>query len=80
MLAHDAKALGEVPANLAFDTEIAAFLLDPARRGFPLDELAEERGIAVDSDDLQAQRAGAGRTSSPPASASRSPSAASAAC
>ena len=58
MLAHDAKALGEVPANLAFDTEIAAFLLDPARRGFPLDELAEERGIAVVSDDLQAQRAG----------------------
>ena len=44
VLAHDAKALGEVPANLAFDTEIAAFLLDPARRGFPLDELAEERG------------------------------------
>ena len=34
------------------------FLLDPARRGFPLDELAEERGIAVVSDDLQAQRAG----------------------
>ncbi|HEX5783047.1 MAG TPA: DNA polymerase I [Solirubrobacteraceae bacterium] len=58
VLAHQAKALGEVPANLAFDTEIAAFLLDPARRGFPLDELAEERGIAVVSDDLQAQRAG----------------------
>src|SRR5215210_3030212 len=58
VLAHEAKALGEVPANLAFDTEIAAFLLDPARRGFPLDELAEERGIAVLSDDLQAQRAG----------------------
>ena len=58
VLAHEAKALGEVPANLAFDTEIAGFLLDPARRGFPLDELAEERGIAVVSDDLQAQRAG----------------------
>ena len=58
VLAHDAKALGEVPANLAFDTEIAAFLLDPARRGFPLDELSEERGIAVVSEDLQAQRAG----------------------
>jgi DNA polymerase-1 len=58
VLAHEAKALGEVPANLAFDTEIAAFLLDPARRGFPLDELAEERGIAVVSGDVQAQRAG----------------------
>ncbi len=58
VLAHEAKALGEVPANLAFDTEIAAFLLDPARRGFPLDELAEERGIAVESADPQARRAG----------------------
>ena len=48
VIAHDAKALGEVPANLAFDTEVAAYLLDPARRGYPLDELAEERGMAVD--------------------------------
>ncbi len=80
MVAHDAKALGEVPANLAFDTEIAAFLLDPARRGFPLDELAEERGIAVDSDDLQAQRAGlVARARRPPARADRT-SAGSAAC
>ena len=39
VVAHDAKALGDVPANLVFDTEIAAYLLDPARRGFPLDEL-----------------------------------------
>jgi DNA polymerase I len=58
VIAHDAKALGEVPANLAFDTEVAGFLLDPARRGYPLDELSEERGIAVVSDDLQARRAG----------------------
>src|SRR5215207_3626743 len=56
--AHDAKSLGEVPANLSFDTEIAAFLLDPARRGFPLDELAEERGLAAEADDVQVQRAG----------------------
>src|SRR5215207_9270379 len=56
--AHDAKSLGEVPANLAFDTELAAFLLDPARRGFPLDELAEERGLAAEADDVQVQRAG----------------------
>jgi DNA polymerase-1 len=57
VIAHDAKALGEVPARLAFDTEVAAYLLDPARRGYPLDELAEERGIAAQADDLQAQRA-----------------------
>jgi DNA polymerase-1 len=57
VLAHDAKALGEVPANLVFDTQIAAYLLDPARRGFPLDELAEERGLAARSTDVQAQRA-----------------------
>ena len=57
VIAHDAKALGDVPANLAFDTEVAAYLLDPARRGYPLDELAEERGLAATADDLQAQRA-----------------------
>jgi DNA polymerase-1 len=51
VIAHDAKALGEVPADLAFDTEVAAYLLDPARRGYPLDEIAEERGIAVETDD-----------------------------
>ncbi|HEU4703850.1 MAG TPA: DNA polymerase I [Conexibacter sp.] len=47
-LAHDAKALGTVPARLAFDTLIAAYLLDPARRAYALDELCEERGIGVD--------------------------------
>jgi DNA polymerase-1 len=57
VVAHDAKALGEVPANLVFDTELAAFLLDPARRGFPLDELCEERGLAVTADDENAARA-----------------------
>ena len=79
MIAHDAKALGEVPANLAFDTEVAAYLLDPARRGYPLDELAEERGMGVEADDPQAARAVLA-TSSPAASASRSASAASRAC
>ena len=44
VIAHDAKALGEVPHNLVFDTAVAGYLLDPARRGYPLDELAEERG------------------------------------
>src|SRR4051794_22950454 len=50
-IAHDAKALTEVPQNLVFDTAVAGYLLDPARRGYPLDELAEERGIAADAGD-----------------------------
>ncbi|HEX4804693.1 MAG TPA: DNA polymerase, partial [Conexibacter sp.] len=49
VLAHDAKALGTVPARLAHDTLIAAYLLDPARRAYALDELCEERGIGVDA-------------------------------
>ncbi len=48
VVAHDAKALGTVPANLAHDTMLAAFLLDPARRGFPFAELCEERGLITD--------------------------------
>jgi DNA polymerase I len=57
VVAHNAKALGQVPRNLVFDTELAAYLLDPARRGFPLDELCEERGLAVTADDQNAARA-----------------------
>jgi DNA polymerase-1 len=57
VIAHDAKSLGEVPANLTWDTEVAAYLLDPARRGYPLDELCEERGMAVDASDPEAVRA-----------------------
>jgi DNA polymerase-1 len=45
IVAHDAKALGVVPATLSFDTMLAAYLLDPARRGYPLGELCEDRGI-----------------------------------
>jgi DNA polymerase-1 len=51
VIAHDAKALTEVPPNLVFDTAVAGYLLDPARRGYPLDELTEERGIAADAGD-----------------------------
>ena len=51
MIAHDAKQLGDVPPNLVFDTAVAGYLLDPARRGYPLDELAEERGIGADAGD-----------------------------
>ena len=48
-LAHDAKSLGEVPPVLAHDTEIGAYLLEPARRAYPFRELCEERGLAADS-------------------------------
>jgi DNA polymerase-1 len=51
VIAHDAKQLGDVPKNLVFDTAVAGYLLDPARRGYPLDELAEERGIGADAGD-----------------------------
>jgi len=50
-LAHDAKALRAVPAVLAHDTVIAAYLLDPARRAYDLRELCEERGLGVAVDD-----------------------------
>jgi len=46
-IAHDAKSLGEVPATLAHDTEVAAYLLEPARRAYPFRELCEERGLAA---------------------------------
>jgi DNA polymerase I len=50
-VAHDAKSLGAVPENLAHDTEIGAYLLEPARRGYPFRELVEERGLAAEVDD-----------------------------
>jgi DNA polymerase-1 len=48
VVAHDAKSLGEVPAVLAHDTEVAAYLLEPARRAYPFRELCEERGFGTD--------------------------------
>jgi DNA polymerase I len=50
-IAHDAKSLGQVPQTLAHDTEVAAYLLEPARRAYPFRELCEERGLAADIDD-----------------------------
>jgi DNA polymerase-1 len=50
-IAHDAKSLGHVPPQLAHDTEVAAYLLEPARRAYPLRELCEERGLAADVED-----------------------------
>ncbi|MFL5843730.1 MAG: DNA polymerase I [Solirubrobacteraceae bacterium] len=55
--AHDAKSLGAVPANLAHDTLIGAFILEPARRGFPFRELVEERGFAADTGNPAADEA-----------------------
>ncbi len=55
VVAHDAKALGAVPPGLVHDTLLGAYLLEPARRGFPLREITEERGLATDV----APRAGA---------------------
>ena len=47
-IAHNAKSLGLVPWNLVHDTEVAAYLLEPARRAYPFRELCEERGLATD--------------------------------
>jgi DNA polymerase I len=48
VVAHDAKELRVVPAGLTHDTVLAAYLLEPARRGFPFREICEERGLASD--------------------------------
>jgi DNA polymerase-1 len=48
---HDAKALPAAVADAGFsvgdDTMVAAYLLEPRRRGYPLDELAREAGVDV---------------------------------
>ena len=48
VVAHNAKALGRVPANLVHAPAVAAYLLEPARRAYPFRELCEERGLATD--------------------------------
>ncbi len=52
VVAHDWKtiAVADDPADpppLEHDTMVAAYLIDPARRGYPLDELATETGIGA---------------------------------
>ncbi|HUR83992.1 MAG TPA: DNA polymerase I [Solirubrobacteraceae bacterium] len=47
VVAYDAKAFGTVPPNLVHDALLGAYLLEPARRGYPLRELLEERGLAA---------------------------------
>jgi DNA polymerase-1 len=51
VIAHDAKSLGVVPENLVHDTEVAAYLLEPAARAYPFRELCEDRGLAAQIDD-----------------------------
>jgi DNA polymerase-1 len=57
VVAHDAKALGLVPPGLVHDTLLGAYLLEPARRGYPFDELCEERGLVTDVEDPVAAQA-----------------------
>ncbi len=57
VVVHDAKALGLVPAGLVHDTMLGAYLLEPARRGYPFAELCEERGLAADVEDPAAGEA-----------------------
>jgi DNA polymerase-1 len=57
VVVHDAKALGTVPMEIAHDTLLAAYLLEPSRRSFVLDELCEEAGIAISLDDDIAREA-----------------------
>jgi DNA polymerase-1 len=59
VVVHDAKALGAVPRALAHDTMVAAYLLDPARRGYPFDELCDDRGLGADLEDGNAAAADA---------------------
>jgi DNA polymerase I len=51
VVVHDAKALRAVPDLLVHDTLLGAYLLEPARRGYPFVELCEERGLLCDADD-----------------------------
>jgi DNA polymerase-1 len=64
VVAHDWKtiAMADDPCAappLSHDTMVAAYLIDPARRGYPLDELAAEAGLgtSVEGGDGVAERA-----------------------
>jgi DNA polymerase-1 len=57
---HDLKeALRAMPDDAfvaAHDTEVAGYLLEPRRRGYPLDEIAAEAGIGVEASGEGAER------------------------
>ena len=66
IVAHDWKtiAMADEPSaapRLEHDTVVAAYLIDPARRGYPLDELATEAGIGVDVEGADGKRTAAER-------------------
>jgi DNA polymerase I len=55
LVAHDWKTLAAAEPDcptppLAHDTMVAAYLIDPARRGYPLEELAVDEAIGADVD------------------------------
>ena len=75
VVAHDAKSLGDVPPNLAHDTLLGAYLLEPARRGFPFRELCEERGFGAERVGPAPPPTPCSSRRSPPGSASSSPTA-----
>ena len=52
VVAHDWKSIAAAEdrcdaPQLEHDTEVAAYLIDPARRSYPLDELVEETGLGA---------------------------------
>jgi DNA polymerase-1 len=61
IIGHDVKAWGTVPPRLAHDTLLAAYLLEPARRGFPFAEVCEERGFKCDAPEPLAADAALGQ-------------------
>jgi DNA polymerase-1 len=61
VVAYDAKAWGTVPANLTHDVLLAAYLLEPARRGFPFAEICEERGLKIEANEPLAAAAALGQ-------------------
>lgn len=56
---HDAKAVVRATGEAlepVHDTMIAAYLLEPRRRGYPLDELAADAGLGAEGDERSAVR------------------------
>lgn len=56
---HDAKAVVRATGEAlepVHDTMIAAYLLEPRRRGYPLDELAADAGLGAEGDERAAVR------------------------
>jgi DNA polymerase I len=51
VIAHDVKALRSVPKAIEHDTLLGAYLIEPARRAFPLRELVEDRALGTDVED-----------------------------